>query len=96
MSRPTNQEERKRIFLQFIEKLIGFWSGLKRIKTDQTYQVFVIRGRLPMSSTCFYQLKLPNEVRSKAELYRVLVIAVYGVEQGIGLYGGKHSKKKMA
>lgn len=47
-----------------------------------------------MSSTCFYQLKLPNEVRSKAELYRVLVIAVYGVEQGIGLYGGKHSKRK--
>jgi hypothetical protein len=92
IKRPSTSEERKEIFLDFVTKLLAFWSGLRTIHPSATYQVTAIDNQFPKSSTCFYQLKLPIAVPSREELYRRLVVAVYNIEQGVGLAGGKKQK----
>lgn len=89
MERPSTKEARKTLFLEFIVKLLAFWSGLRTLQSGIRYQVTAIDNPVPKSSTCFYQLKLPKAVPSRDELYRRLVMAIYGVEQGIGSAGGK-------
>ena len=86
---PTAQEERKAIFIDFIVRLLYFWSGLKAVDNRRMYQVIIRYSTgLPTSSTCFTQLKLSSIVATKDKLYRDLVKAVYNVERGVGLYGG--------
>jgi len=96
MERPSTKDGRKTIFLEFISKLLAFWSGIRSLQTSIRYQVIAIDNPVPKSSTCFYQLKLPKNLPSRDDLYRRLVMAVYGVEQGIGSAGGKgkHSQRK--
>jgi hypothetical protein len=89
----TTLAERKKLFVEFFTKLMYFWCGLRKLDTQRTYQVMFIENPIPKSSTCFYQLKLPKNVPSKEELYRKLVSAVFNVEAGVGLYGGKTKTK---
>ena len=80
-------EEKQAEYITFISKLLFFWSGLRKIDMSKTYQIIRINARgLPKASTCFYQLKIPFEIRDKQDLYRKLVQAVYLVEEGLGLY----------
>ena len=88
-SSKSMSKHKKTEFLNFIGKLMYFWTGVRKLDTSRQYQVIFIDTVLPMASTCFYQLKLPHSVQSKDELYRKLVTAAYNVEQGVGLYGGK-------
>ena len=81
--------ERRTMFLDFFGRLLYFWTGLRKMDLSRTYQVSFIDGPTPKASTCFYKLKLPNSIRSKQELYRKLVFAVYSVEAGVGLMGGQ-------
>lgn len=90
----STSKHKKTEFLNFMGKLMYFWSGVRKLNPSKQYQVIFIETVLPMASTCFYQLKLPYTVQNKGELYRKLVTAVYNVEQGVGLYGGKKHKKK--
>lgn len=86
--------DKKTEFLNFIGKLMYFWTGVRKLDTSKQYQVILMDTVLPKASTCFYQLKLPYNVQSKEELYRKLIMAVYNVEQGVGLYGGKKKHKR--
>lgn len=82
--------ERKETFLQFIRRLMHFWTGVRRFDATKEHQIVILNtGGLPKSSTCFYQLKLPNNLASRQDLYTRLVKAVYNVEDIVGLYGGK-------
>jgi len=88
-------DERKEVFMSFIGRLMFFWTGVRRLDFEKKHQVlFLAQGGLPLSSTCFYQLKLPNDVTTKPELYRRLVVAVYNVEAVVGNYGGAKRKLK--
>jgi hypothetical protein len=82
-------EVRVKLYEDFLGKLMFFWSSLRKLDTTRGYQVMFIDNPLPKSSTCFYQIKLPRNVRSKDELYRKLVTATFNVEAGVGLMGGK-------
>jgi hypothetical protein len=88
----TTLAERKKLFVEFFTNLMYFWCGLRKLDTRRTYEVTFIENPIPKAATCFYQLKLPKNVPSKEELYRKLVSAVFNVEAGVGLYGGKTRK----
>lgn len=89
-------EERKTIFLGFISRLMYFWTGVRRMSMHNVHQVIMLPSEgLPTSSTCFYQLKLPNNLRNRADLYKRLVTAVYNVESIVGLHGGAGKKKRI-
>ena len=95
---PTD-DEKKDMFREFFTKLLYFWTGSKHIDDSRNYQVLFLVSGLPKASTCFFQLKLPvyvsstdRTVLSKEALYRKLVTAVYNVEAGVGLYGGRKKK----
>jgi len=98
-----SKKQQKEVYYEFIGKLIYFWTSLKKIKTDKNYQVVLSNMYLPQASTCFYQLKIPKRYKiigertnSEKELYRRLVVAVYGVEEGVGLLGGGRKKKRVS
>lgn len=87
-------EDRKRIYLEFIGKLMFFWTSLQKLDTVRNYQVIFIPNPIPKSSTCFFQIKLPAAITSREELYRKLVLAVYAAEAGVGLFGGAKKKER--
>jgi hypothetical protein len=78
---------KKTAFMLFFMNLMQFWTSYRKIDMESKHQVRFERPRgLPTSHTCFYQLCLPYEdVSSKADLYKRLITATFGVEQGIGL-----------
>jgi hypothetical protein len=87
-------KQRKEIFIDFIGRFMHFWTALRKLDQNRVHQVSIIETQgLPKSSTCFYQLKIPQGIRSKDVLYRRIVSAVYNVEAGLGLYGGRKTKK---
>jgi hypothetical protein len=82
---------RNEIFLEFIRKLLQFWSGVSQISPNTYYRVNQVSMRpraLPRSHTCFTVLDLPSDIASREDLYRRLVQAVFFVELGVGEYGG--------
>jgi len=101
---PSTLEARKQGFLDFVKRLLWFWSGLSQIVKGQPYKVSIITRayptnpsadpqavpvtHLPVSHTCFYIIDIPNDVRDKADLYKRLVMASSFVENGMGLAGG--------
>jgi hypothetical protein len=99
---PQSAEERNTMFLGFIGKLFAFWTGVRRLDMVRPHQVvFIEHTGLPKSATCFYQLKIPSDIPSKKQLYKLLVQAVYGTDGIMDLQGGKkrsavrrHSKSK--
>ena len=86
------ETRKKDEFIVFMGKLMFFWTSLRKLDNTQRYQIIFVDGALPRASTCFYQLKLPRTIQTKDELYRKLITAVYNVEQGVGLLGGKTKK----
>lgn len=80
-------------YTDFIQNLIVFWSGNNKIYENRVYEVTSITGKgYPMASTCFFQLKLPNNISSQQELYEKLYVA--SQVKDFALVGGK-SKRKM-
>ena len=71
-------------FLQFIEKLIRFWTGFGYINLDLNYQFKIINKtayKLPQSHMCFAEIDIYtiNDVLpTKEELYKLLVISSFG------------------
>lgn len=78
------REER---YLDFIGRLMYFWTSLRKLDFQKRHSIFFNDSGLPTSSTCFYILRLPKDVTRKDELYRRLITAVYNVEVGVGMYG---------
>lgn len=78
-------------FDDFMKKLMAFWSGLPSINPSIRYSVQFIDGnRLPSSAMCFYTIKIPINMASTYEDFcDRLITAVYNVESGVGLMGGK-------
>ncbi len=56
--------------LDFVQHLMQFWSGMKKIDVTMqpSYQVIPMDKGLPMASTCFNQLKVPMDVVNEEDL----------------------------
>ena len=90
-----SSKQRRTAYNKFIDGLIMFWTGVRFIMKEHTYQVSIakdFRG-LPKAHTCFFQIEIPLSIKNKDNLYKKLVQAVFFVEAGVGMYGGKRSKK---
>lgn len=96
-SKEMTSAEKKELFQRFLNNLVYFWTSLRNLAPDQKYQVvFHLRepSRLPTSATCFYQLKIPvKHVREKSDLYKMLIEAASGANDGFGLLGGSKRKR---
>lgn len=104
MEKPSNSNGRQKVFLQFIERLLLFWSSLKHYVPSFSYKISRVMDHsdptvplekrpLPTSHTCFTTIDIPDSYYGNRDmLYRKLVQAVYSVEEGIGLLGGKNKK----
>lgn len=84
---PTPVRKRNHAFLVFFMHLMHFWTGYRKIDIENRHQVIFERNDgLPTAHTCFRQICLPRNAKSKADLYKRLVTAVFLVEKGVGLY----------
>lgn len=80
----TTRSKRK-AFVDFFMRLMHFWTGYKKIDMMSAHQIIFERDSgIPTSHTCFRQLGLPRDVRSKEDLYARLLTAVFTVEVGVG------------
>ena len=78
---------KKKAFMEFFVRLMKFWTGFRRINMQSTHMVMFEQDKgYPTSHTCFLQLCLPRNARNTKDLYERLVVAVFGVEEGIGKY----------
>lgn len=84
---------RDKYFLIFIEKLFRFWSGFGYINNELEYNFVLInynKKTLPNSHMCNTQIDIPmfnNNIPNFDELYKMLVISSFFVEEGTGLLG---------
>ena len=85
----------------FLRKLIHFWSASYGITKDKTYQVIegqrvITKQVCPLTEahTCYYQLVLPQGIKSKEELLKNLQTSVGNVSKGVALYGGNTRGKE--
>lgn len=71
----------------FIEKVMQYWSGLKKIDITLTprYQAIEVSKGLPMASTCFNLLKIPKDVKSPDMLLERFRIAIENSGSSFGL-----------
>lgn len=105
IDKPSRSNGRSQVFFQFIEKLLLFWSSLKHYVPSFNYGIVRVRDYsdpsvpleqrpLPVSHTCFTRIDIPESYYDNRDmLYKKLVQAVYAVEEGIGLLGGKNKKR---
>lgn len=74
-------------FLDFVMRLMFFWSGSNQLSLSMQYVVdFTPQGFPKKGATGV--LFLPQDVRSKHDLYRKLIVATFNVTEGKQLYGG--------
>ena len=80
--------------------LMEFWSGKQALIKEEAgkFSVNIVPSStlpittlnseqvcLPTTHTCSYALNLPSDITSMEQLYRVLLIAILNLEQGVGL-----------
>ena len=91
-----DSNETQEDFNIFISKLLSFWSGVSFYTENKNYIISYISdldiNRLPESHTCFYRIDLPGYTTGEM-LKEKIRMAVYGIEEGIGLRGGKRKNK---
>ena len=83
-------------YLEFIVKLLRFWSGSSFYKETEKYKIQINTGltvqHLPQSHTCFFQIDFPDYTGTDDEIGRLLKtkleLAISNVEEGVGLAGG--------
>jgi len=88
-------------YLEFIIKLLRFWSGSSFYKESEKYKIQINGGlsaqHLPQSHTCFFQIDFPDYTGSDDEIGRLLKqkleLAISNVEEGVGLAGGRRRRK---
>jgi hypothetical protein len=86
-------------YLNFIQKLLRFWTGLSFYKENEKYTLDTnpsMRNQsFPQSHTCFFRIDYPKlQQRTNYNIYQKTLEAVSCVEEGLGLAGGKKSSKK--
>ena len=90
-----DSNETQEDFNIFISKLLSFWSGVSFYTENKNYIISYISdldiNRLPESHTCFYRIDLPGYTTGEM-LKEKIRTAVMGIEEGIGLRGGKKIK----
>lgn len=85
-SRSLNSRQRRKVFTEFFMNLMQFWTSYRKLDSESRHQVTFERDNgLPTAHTCFRQLCLPRDVRSREDLYQRLIIATSNVERGVGL-----------
>lgn len=91
------------IYLDYIEKLLRFWSGLSIYKKNEKYKIdidFVVNvENLPVSHTCYFEIDFPDykDIQNKTKeeiLVNKMDLAIHNVEIGIGMAGGNKKKSK--
>jgi len=96
MARPSSEAKVKKVFLEFVGKLLMFWSSYKHYVPTLNYTIIIIYNperTYPVSHTCYTQIEMPYILHNnRALMYERLVTASYSGEVGIGNYGGGRKK----
>lgn len=102
--KPGNSpEEAETNYLNFIEKLLRFWSGSSIYKENEEYKIQINNNlspeHFPQSHTCFFLIDIPlynggsrEEIGNK--LYQKLYYAINNIDEGFSLAGGSNKKNK--
>jgi hypothetical protein len=86
-SKSRSRKRRVKAFVEFFMRLMKFWTGFRKLDMSANYTVNFERDNgLPTSHMCFNTLCLPRNVRSKENLYELLVTSALEVEPGAGNY----------
>lgn len=82
-------------YFDFMKKLLTFWSGSDKIYENRVYEITSItvngENAYPTASTCFFQLKLPHNIKSQEDLYDRLYVA--SQETSFALTGGRSKRR---
>lgn len=94
LTKPASMEPED--YIEFMTKLIRFWSGSTFYKENEKYKIEVNTGlspaHLPQSHTCFFLIDLPLYLDGPT-LFDKLNMAISNVEAGIGQAGGNKKRK---
>ena len=94
---PSDENKRLENFYEFVQHLLGFWTGYQHYSDEIPYAISIINNVneniLPKSHTCFYTIDIPFQYHNdRTKLYTKLVQATYFGEKIVGLYGGNKKK----
>jgi len=95
----NSREKKLDEYLDYIEKLLRFWSGSSIYKNNEKYRIEINFDEtlslkaLPVSHTCYFQIDFPNYINTAKEtkeeiLIKKMDLAINYVEVGIGMAGG--------
>lgn len=76
------------IFKDFTMRLLFFWSGSNTLSFTNQYTISFTEGGFPKTDQIHRTLYLPQDVRSKKELYSKLIVSTFNIAEGKGYYGG--------
>lgn len=104
-AKSSNKETESKIFIEFIKKLLIFWTGnhsfnesynynIKLLKPEEFQTTGDINNILPKSHTCYQQIDIPTSYYNDfTKLYERIVQAVFG-SSGFDFLGGNKNKNK--
>ena len=74
------------LFIDFVMRLMFFWSGSNQLSLSTRYFFDFTPHGFPKNAGNV--LFLPQDVRSKHDLYKKLIVATFNITEGKQLYGG--------
>jgi len=90
LTKEPRGQERLKHHLEFIERLLMFWSGFRRFTPSFSYSVSInsvstLSEQLPRSHTCYFQIEIPEYLVTQRDLlFKKLIQATYFMEEGVG------------